>query len=132
MSRSPIPESQLSRRERQIMDVVYAGNEVTARQVLEGVPDPPGYSSIRKMLSLLVKKGALKTRFEGRSLVYRPATPVPNAARSALQKLVDTFFGGSVSQAMSGLLDLDEDSLTPEQLEQLKAIIEQAENSQPS
>ena len=114
------------------MDVVYAGSEVTARQVLESLPDPPGYSSVRKLLSLLVEKGALKTRLEGRALVYRPATPVPNAARSALQKLVDTFFGGSVSQAMSGLLDLDEESIAPEELERLKAVIEQAETSHSS
>ena len=111
------------------MDVVYARGNVTAREVLDALPDPPGYSSVRKLLSLLVEKNVLKTKSEGRALVYSPVTPRSNAAKSALQKIVDTFFGGSVSAAMSGLIDLGEDAIQPEELQRLKEKIKQSEDN---
>ena len=132
-NRSP-SEIHLSRRERQIMDVLYSREEMTAREVLDALPDPSGYSSVRKQLSLLVEKGIVCSRQEGRALIYRPATPRSSAAKSALRKIVDTFFSGSVSAAMTGLLNLDEEALSQDEAERLKEEIRksaQPESDQP-
>ena len=109
------PENNLSRRERQIMDIVYAKNPITAREIQEMIPDAPGYSSVWKLLSVLIEKGELNGEREGRALVYTPVRSQAAAAKSAIQRLVDTFFGGSLEAAVAGLLDVEEEKLTSEE-----------------
>src|SRR5688572_24754343 len=92
----------LSRRERQIMEVVYArGGEATASDVLAALPDPPTRTAVRTLLRILEGKGHLTHRKAGREFVYRPTRPRGQVARSALRRLLDTFFGGSLEQAVA-------------------------------
>ena len=122
-----IDDKQLTRRERQIMEVIYARGESTAREILAEIPDPPGYSSVRKLLGILVEKGYLKQRSEGKRLVYSPRQARGRAARGAMQRLLDVFYGGSVEEAVSGLISLKRRELDQEQLERLAALIEEAQ-----
>jgi BlaI family transcriptional regulator, penicillinase repressor len=104
----------LSRRERQILDVLYRIGPASVAQVRESMDDPPGYSSVRTLLGVMVEKGHLTHAREGTRYIYRPCTPPDVAGRSALSSLVRTFFGGSVQGAVSALLqaeDVDEDTL---------------------
>lgn len=105
------------------MDVVYARREATAREVMEALPEAPSYSTVRTLLGLLVRKGWLKRRMEGRALVYAPARPRGAAAKSALRRLVRTFFDGSVANAVSGLLGVRDRPLSAEELAQLEQLI---------
>ena len=123
-------EVQLSRRERQIMDLVFAHGEATAREIWDKLPDPPGYSTVRKLLSVLIDKGELATTQNGRALVYHPLRSKQAVTRSALTRLVDTFFGGSVEKAVSGLLDLGEKDLSESEAQRLLERIEQAQLSE--
>ena len=105
------PHDQLSRRERQIMDVVYRRGRATAAQVAEGMPDPPSYSAVRAMLRILEEKGHLKHERVGMRYVYAPTHPRVKAGQSAVRRVVETFFGGSPAALMVNLLetgDLDE------------------------
>lgn len=125
-------ETPLSRRERQLMDAVYRRTSATAREIHGELPDAPSYSTVRTLLALLVKKGHLTCAASGRSLVYRPARQRKAAAASALRRLVRTFFEGSVANAVSGLLSLQEQRLTPEEIGRLeKLIAENKPNTQP-
>src|SRR3954471_349842 len=94
----------LSRRERQIMDVVYRRGPATAAEVLEGLPDPPSYSAVRAMLRVLEEKGHLRHEEKGPRYVYLPTVPREEARQSALSQLVQTFFDGSTEQAVAALL----------------------------
>ena len=128
-----LDDKELTRRERQIMEVVFARGEATAREILAEIPDPPGYSSVRKLLGILVEKGGLKQRNEGKRLVYSPTQARGRAARGALQKLLDVFYDGSVEEAVSGLISMKKKELDPEQLARLATLIEEAksENVEP-
>ena len=116
----------LSRRERQIMDIVYAEGRATAAQVREALPDPPSYSAVRALLRILEEKGHLTHESEGNRYVYLPTVPRGTARRSALENLLTTFFDGSPRDAMAALLDLGRDELTPEDLDRLSDAIEKA------
>lgn len=116
----------LSRRERQIMDVVYRLGRATATEVLARIPDPPGYSAVRAMLRVLENKGHLRHVLEGKSYVYRPTLPRTRASRTALQNMVRTFFDGSPEKAVAALLDISRSELTGVELERLSRLIEQA------
>lgn len=120
------PDPKLSRRERQIMDAVYVGCPATAREILERLADPPGYSTVRKQLSVLLEKGELKASRSGRALVYQPVRSRENAARSAIRRLVDTFFGGSLEAAVTGLLDVGEEKLSEQEAVELRRRISEA------
>ncbi len=106
---------QLSRRERQIMDIIYRLGRASTAEVLADLPDPPSYSAVRALLRILEQKGHLVHEQDGPRYLYRPTVPREAARRDALQRLVETFFGGSAEGAMAALLklepDLDEDSL---------------------
>jgi predicted transcriptional regulator len=102
------------------MDVLHRRASATARDIHGDLPDAPSYSTVRTLLAVLVKKGHLTTEVSGRSLVYRPARQRKAAAASALRRLVRTFFDGSVANAVSGLLSLREQRLTPEELGKLE------------
>lgn len=118
--------SDLSRRERQIMDVVYRLGRATAAEVLAGLPDPPSYSAVRGMLRLLESKGYLRHEQDGARYVYLPTTERDEARRSALTHLLRTFFDGSRENAVAALLDLDDQPLDPAEYTRLKSLLEQA------
>jgi predicted transcriptional regulator len=97
--------AKLSRREREILDVLYAlGGEASAEDIRERLSDPPSYSAVRAMLVRLEGKGAIRHRAEGLRYVYSPMTPRPAAQRKAVSNLMRVFFGGSASQAVTALL----------------------------
>ena len=116
----------LSRRERQIMDVLYRNGRASAAEVLAGLPDPPGYSSVRTLLKVLAEKGHVRHVAEGVRYVYLPTQPRKTAARSALSRVVETFFGGRVEDAVAALVGHEGRRLSEEELERLSRLIEQA------
>ncbi len=123
----PRPASDpLSRRERQIMDVVYRLGRATAAEVQEALPDPPSYSAVRALLRVLEEKGHLRHEQDGPRYVFLPTVPRDKAQRSALRQLVQTFFEGSTAQAVAALLDAPDAKLTDEDLDRLSHLIDQA------
>ena len=116
----------LSRRERQIMDIVYKAGRASATDVLEKMPDPPSYSAVRAMLRTLEDKGHLKHEVDGTRYLYLATLAKGSARKSALQNVVDTFFEGSTEKVVAALLDLSGDELSDQELERLQALIEQA------
>jgi len=116
----------LSRRERQIMEIVYGRGSATAADVLDSLPDPPSYSAVRAMMRILEEKGHLTHRHDGPRYVYSPVVPRTAARQSALRQLVKTFFDGSASQAVAALLDMSESRLSPAEADQLATLIEKA------
>ncbi len=121
---SPLPP--LSRRERQVMDIVYELDSATAVQIRERMDDPPTDSAVRSILRILVNKGHLERTLDGPRYVYSPTTPAPRASRSAMRHVLSTFFGGSVEGAVATLLKLHEGDLTPAERERIKAMIDEA------
>src|SRR3954462_15207785 len=95
---------QLGKRERQIMDVIYARGEATVAQVIAGIPDPPARGALRTLLRILERKGHLTHRKRGREFVYRPTQARAQAGRSALGRVLDVFFGGSIGDAVAAHL----------------------------
>ncbi len=119
-------DRELSRRERQIMDIVYRQERVTANDVLAEMPDAPSYSTVRTLLRILEDKGHLRHEQEGPRYVFLPTVPREKASRSALQHLVNTFFEDSTEQAVAALLDLRSEPLTKDELARLQSMIENA------
>lgn len=118
--------SNLSRRERQIMDIVYRSSRVTAAEVLEQLPDPPSYSAVRAMLRLLEEKGYLKHEQDGQRYVYLPTLSREKAKRSALRQLLQTFFDNSAEDAVATLLDISGSKLSNDELDRLSHLIDEA------
>jgi predicted transcriptional regulator len=116
----------LGRRERQIMDAIHRGGEATVGEVLAALRDPPSYSSVRTMLRLLESKGYLTHRQEGVRYVYRPTQSLVKTRTSALKHVLNTFFGGSTSDAVAALIELAPGELTDDEVEQLQEIIREA------
>ena len=116
----------LSRRERQIMDVIYANGRATAAEVMDALPDPPTYSAVRALLRVLLDKGHLRFEHDGPRYVYLPTVPRNAARQSALRQVLRTFFDGSASQAVAALLDMSASKMTGEELDQLQRLIDQA------
>lgn len=119
-------QSDLSRRERQIMDSVHRRAGATVSDVLADLPDPPSYSAIRTTMGILVDKGWLKRRKDGKRFVYEPTESPSRARRSALDRVVRTFFEGDPSRAAAALLDMNTRSLSPDDLERLQGLIDRA------
>ena len=117
------PHRDLSRRERQIMDVLYRRGRATAAEVREEMPDPPGYSAVRAMLRVLEEKGHVRHEEEALRYVFVPTASLARATRSALNHLVDTFFEGSAERAVAALLD---GKLSRGELDRLSSLIESA------
>jgi predicted transcriptional regulator len=116
----------LSRRERQIMDVLYRLGSATAAEVQENIADAPSYSAIRALLRILVEKGHARHSYDGPRYVYSPVVSRPVAQKSALRQLVKTFFNGSASNAVAALLDMSGKDLSDSELDRLAEIVEQA------
>src|SRR6187399_2042692 len=116
----------LSRRERQILDILYAKGEATAAEVREALADAPSYSAVRALLRILEEKGHLRHREDGARYVYLPTRARASAARGALRQVVQTFFGGSVEKAVATLLSEKDTHLSDADVARLNALIESA------
>jgi len=121
-----VKQPPLSRRERQIMEIVYRLGSATSAEVLELLPDPPSYSAVRALLRILEEKGHLTHRHDGPRYVYSPVVPRTAARQSALRSLVKTFFDGSATQAVAALLDMSESRISGDEADQLARLIEKA------
>lgn len=117
--------AQLSRRERQIMDVIYRRGRATAAEVLDDIPDPPSYSAVRAMLRLLEEKGHVRHEQDGPRYVFLPTVNRERARKSALKHVVRTFFDGSATDAVAALLDADA-KLSESDLDRLSTMIQNA------
>jgi predicted transcriptional regulator len=120
-------ELHLSRRERQIMDILHAKEAVTAAEIRAALPEAPGYSAVRALLRILEDKGHVRHRQDGPRYVYLPRASHASASRSALKRLVATFFQGSVTQAVAALLESPDTKLSDADLDKLREMIKQAE-----
>ncbi len=116
----------LSRRERQIMDVLHARGESGASEVLETLPDAPSYSAVRALLRILEEKGHVTHREEAGRYLYRPQVSRKTASRDAMKRVVATFFDGSVTQAMAALLETADTELPEPEVKRLRQIIDKA------
>jgi BlaI family penicillinase repressor len=116
----------LTRRERQIMDILHRRARATAQEVLGELPDPPSYSAVRALLRLLEERGHVKHVQEGQHYVYRPTVARGEARRSALAHLVKTFFAGSVEETVAALVESSRTKLSREELDRLSDLIDRA------
>ena len=122
MKRRPRPPA-LSRRERQIMDILYTLERATVGEVLSKLPDKPSYSTVRAQLRVLEEKGHVRHEEHGLRYVYLPCVPREVARRTALQHLVETFFEGSAEKAVAALLGGEVSRISPEELDRLATVI---------
>ena len=118
--------SGLSRREREIMDILYSRGKSSASDVREAMPKAPSYSAVRAMLRVLEEKGHIKHQVEGVKYVFVPTVPRDKAKRSAVKHLLDTFFHDSPEQVVAALLDISSTRMTPEELDRMAQMIEKA------
>ena len=130
MARAPL--SELSRRERQIMEIVYARGRATAAEIHRDLVDRPSYSTVRTLLRVLEEKGYLFHESDGPRYVYSPCISVEKAKRSALEQLLRTFFNNSAASAMAALLDMSASNLSETELKQLTRLIERAKDREQS
>lgn len=112
------------------MDIIYALGKASAREVMDQIPDAPENATVRSILRVLVEKGELTFKKEGRRYIYAPRRARASVARSALSRLLQTFYGGSVGQAVSGLLELESAEIDAEELERIERLIEAHRNRQ--
>jgi predicted transcriptional regulator len=122
----PKSSQHLSRRERQIMDIIHARGAAAAAEVQEALPDPPSYSAVRTLLRILEEKGHLKHREDGPRYIFLPIETRAKASKSALKRVVQTFFDGSLSNAVAALVDAEGGKLSAEELQRIEAIIKAA------
>ena len=113
----------LSRRKRQIMDIIYASGRADVQEVLDRMADAPSYSAVRATMNVLVSDGLLRCEKESRRYIYLPVQPHESAAQAAAKRVLMTFFGGSVSRAMAGLLDAADRDLSSQELEELSRLV---------
>ncbi len=116
----------LSRRERQIMDIIYSRGQATASEVMENLADPPSYSAVRALLRVLEEKGHLRHTLDGQRYVFSPTVARERAKRSALRAVLQTFFGDSAEEAVAALLDISQERLSDEELKRMENLIKQA------
>ena len=116
----------LSRRERQIMDILYRRGRATANDVMADLPDDPSYSTVRTQLRVLETKGHVRHEEEGLRYIYLPAVARHTARRSALRHLVDTFFEGSTEKVVAALLGGDASRLSDDELDRIAGIVAKA------
>jgi predicted transcriptional regulator len=112
------------------MESLYRRGSATAADVLSDIPDPPGYSSVRKQLEILEQKGYVRHRQDGPRYVYHPTLPAQEARRGALEQMVRTFFAGSTEMAVAALIELSGPKLSDEELDRIAALAEQAKQSE--
>ena len=117
--------NQLSRRERQIMDIIYQKGEATAAEVHKDLPDPPSYSAVRALLTVLEEKGIVKHDRAGRAYLYRPTVTHNQVRDSALKQVVQTFFDGSIASVVASLVNMSDKSLNDEEFQRLEALVKE-------
>ena len=128
---SPQPEpADLSRRERQVMDILHRRGEATVAEIMEDLPDPPTYSAVRSVLRILGEKRLIRHREDGPRYVYYPAQATETARESALAHVVRTYFGGSPAQAVTALLRMSDVDLSDADIARLRDKIRRARNDQ--
>lgn len=120
-----LEEGRISRRERQVMDILFRLGSATAEDVMRELPDPPGYSAVRALLTTLEEKELAKHRKESRRYVYEPAVPEKRAKRSALQQLLATFFEGSPEKLVASLLDPADQNLSAAEIDRIRKLIDE-------
>ena len=130
MAKSPL--SAMSRRERQIMDIIYSQGQATAAEIHQRLPDPPSYSTVRTLLRVLEEKEYLTHKSDGPRYVYSPRISPEKAKRSALDQLLRTFFDNSAAKAMVALMDMSSSDLSDTELNQLAERIRQAREREQS
>jgi BlaI family penicillinase repressor len=123
--------SNLSRRERQIMEVVYSQGSASAQEVLEKMPAPPSYSAVRAALSLLEKRGLLRHVRRGMRYFFEPTVPADNARVPALKRVMETFFNNSAESVVATLINGDALKITDEELDRLEKMIRTAKRNRP-
>lgn len=116
----------LSRRERQILEILYQRGQASVGEVRESMEDAPSYSAVRTLLGVLEEKGHVRHKAEGLKYVYLPVVARDKAKRSAVRHLMETYFSGSPEQIVAALLDVSSSKLTREELDRMAALIEQA------
>lgn len=124
-----VKDDQLSKRERQAMDIVYRLGKATAEEIQEEMPDQPSYSAVRALLSILLDKKLLKHSRESRRYVYEPAISREKARDTALRKLMRTFFDGSPGKLMASLLDAKDRRLPPEEVAAIRKLLDEQSRS---
>jgi BlaI family penicillinase repressor len=120
------PHAHLSRRERQIMDVIYQQGRATAAEVMENMPNAPSYSAVRAMLRLLEDKGLVRHEQDGPRYVYLPTLSRDKARQSAMKQLLQTFFDDSAEQAVTALIGMSRSKMSDDELDRLSRLIEDA------
>ena len=118
--------AELSRRERQIMDILFAREEATVNQICAELPDPPTPMAVRRMMHILEEKGFLNRREAGREVAYSPREKKEKAGSSAFQRVLETFFGGSLEDALSTHLLTRKEQVTAKERERLVRLIDAA------
>ncbi len=119
-------ETHLSRRERQIMDILHQRGRASAAEVQAALPDPPSYSAVRALLRILEEKGHLRHLQEGARYVFLPKVSQETARHSALKRVITTFFEGSIPRAVAALLEAKDTRLSDAELQKLEELINQA------
>jgi len=122
-----LENGQLSRRERQIMDIVYRLGQASAKEVQENLPDPPSYSAVRALLVTLENKGMLKHGKESRSYIYKPVITEKKARKSAVQNLLSTFFDGKPEKLVAALLEDEDQKLSKTEIDDIRKLVDQSE-----
>lgn len=121
---------QLSRRERQIMDILYEKGEQSAQEVQQALPDPPSYSAVRALIARLVDKGVVRFRSEGPKYIYSPAVAQASVQESAVQRLIKTFFRGSRIKAVNALLDMEGGQMSEREIAELERTVARIKEAQ--
>lgn len=126
---APKPTEDLTRRERQVMDILHRRGECTVAEIMADLPDPPTYSAVRSILRILGEKQCIAFREDGPRYVYYPAAPTEQAQVDVLDHVVRTYFAGSTEQAVTALLRMSDTGLTDAELQTLRARIAGARQS---
>jgi BlaI family transcriptional regulator, penicillinase repressor len=118
-----MPKPSLTRRESQIMEILYRRRRASVEDVRAELPDAPSPSSVRKLLDIMIERGMLGREYEGPRFVYYPSAKVEQASRSALKQIIRTFFDDSPGSAMAALLDMSGDSLSDDEYRRLSTLL---------
>ena len=108
------------------MDIIYKRGKASATEVMENLPDPPSYSAVRALLRVMEEKGHLRHKLDGQRYVYSPTVARERAKRSALRRVLQTFFDNSAEEAVAALLDISEKRLSDDELKRMEELIKQA------
>ncbi|MBX3119634.1 MAG: BlaI/MecI/CopY family transcriptional regulator [Fimbriimonadaceae bacterium] len=118
--------SGLSRRERQIMDALYRLGKASAAEIRDAISDPPSYTAVRTLLTILRDKGQIRHMQDGVRYIYEPVVPRDQMAKSVLADVIETFFEGSLERVVATVIDSQDQKLTDEQIASLQALIDSA------